>query len=150
MAQRFKIGSRVYTSSALDQVTLRDLTLFDDQARDMGWSKKWSDVERIATEIDEMSEDEAEKHPDRFVMIAVTIWVSRRVAGEQVTLDQALDFPLSKLDFLPDSEDRKPGKAKGAKKPHKATPLSAAAESPAEPSGAAETPTTSASQSTTA
>lgn len=144
---RFKIGSKVYTSAALDEVSLRDLVLFDNQSADMGWSKRWSDIERIATEWDALSVEEAETYPEKMTMIAVTIWVSRRVAGEDVTLDQALDIPLNSLDFLPEPEDKKPGKPKGAKKPRKSTPPSVVAVSPLEASVAVETSTTSESPS---
>lgn len=145
---RFKIGKKVYTTAALDEVSLRDLVLFNTQAADMGLDAKWSDIERIAGEFDAMTEAEAEKHPDALLMIAVTVWVSRRVAGEDLTFGDALDFPLSQLDFLPEPKDRQPGKAKGAKKPRKSTQPSAPVAEPPEPSEAAETPTTSESPST--
>lgn len=147
---RFKIGTKVYTTAALDEVSLRDLVLFNTQAADMGLAEKWSDVERIAGEFDAMTEAEAEGHPDKLLMIGVTVWASRRGAGEDLSFGDALDFPLSQLDFLPEPEDRKPGKPKGSKGPKKATQRSEVAESPAEPSEAAETPTTSESPSTAA
>jgi hypothetical protein len=122
--------------------------LFNTQAADMGLAEKWSDVERISAEFDAMSEAEAENHPDKLLMIGVTVWVSRRASGEDLSFGDALDFPISSLDFLPEPEDRKPGKPKGAKKPQKSTPPSVVDESPAAPSEAAETPTTSESPST--
>ena len=129
---RFKIGDRIYTTASLDEVSLRDLIKFNSQAAELGIAERWPDIERLAQVFDGLTEAEAEAHPDKLLLIGVTIWVSRRVAGEDLAFGDAIDIPLSQLEFIPDPEDRKPGKAKGAK-PRKSTPRSAADESPAEP-----------------
>lgn len=105
---RFKIGTKIYTSAALDEISLRDLMLFNTQAAEMGLAERWDDVERIADELDALSIEEAEHHPGKMVMIGVTVWASRRCAGEDVSLDEAVDIPLRSIVFLPDTEDKKP------------------------------------------
>jgi hypothetical protein len=135
---RIKVAGKVYTPIARDEVSLRDLMLFNHQARDFGIT--WAEVTEMMEEWDDLSEEEAASHPNLYMVIGVTIWMSRRAAGEDLTFSEAVDVNLGDVDFIPDPEDRKPGKAKGAKKPRKA---SVPAESPAV---AADLPTTSAPQ----
>lgn len=127
---RFKLQNKVYNAAALDEITLRDLVLFNTQAEQMGLARKWSDVERVSRELAAMSRAEADGHPEKFLAIAVTIWATRRTQGDDVTLEQAIDFPMNAIEFLPEPEDRKPGKrkapAKKAGAARKATRTSAA------------------------
>lgn len=148
MALRFRLDGKVYSVGALEDVSLRDVMLFNTQAADMGLTATWADVERVAEEMSEADKDAAEKHPDALLMLGVTIWATRRIAGDEVTFGDAVDFPLSALVWLPDTEDRKPGKGK-ARKGGKSKPkqkASGAADVPPEPS-ASTTPPTSEQQS---
>lgn len=148
MALRFKLDGKVYSVGALEDVSLRDVMLFNTQAADMGLAATWADVERVSEEMSAADKDEAEKHPDALLMLGVTIWATRRIAGDEVTFGDAVDFPLSALVWLPDTEDRKPGKGK-ARKGSKSKPkqkASGAAGVPPEPS-ASTTPPTSGQQS---
>jgi len=151
-AARFKIGSKVYSTAALDEVTLRDLMLFNTQAEDMGLSERWSDVERIGCEMAALDEDAAEAHPGKMLMIGVTVWASRRLAGEQVSLEEAVDIPVKSISFLPATEDRKPGPTKARKGPPK-SPAKKATRPDSVPAASSatlpdETPTTSEDTST--
>ena len=113
---RFRIGEKVYQTTALDEISLKDLVLFNGQAEEIGLSYRWHDVERLAQEFEELSEAEAEAHPDKLLLIAVTVWVARRAGGDVVTFGEAIDIPMARLEFLPDAEDKRPPKAKGGKK----------------------------------
>lgn len=113
---RFKLHGKTYTTSALDEITLKDLVLFNTQAEATGITRKWSDVERVSAELSQLTPAEADRHPEKFLAIAVTIWASRRTSGEDITFDEAIDFPIKDIEFLPEPEDRKPGKRQGAKK----------------------------------
>lgn len=135
---RFKIGKKVYSTAALDEISLKDLMLFNTQAADMGLTERWSDVERISQEMANMTEAEAETHPGKMLMVGVTVWAARRIAGEQVTFDEAVSIPVGSIVFLPATEDRKPGPTKGAK-PRKASEPDA---DDLAPSSSDETPTT--------
>lgn len=105
---RFSINGKVYSTSALDEVPLRDLILFNTQAAEMGLSERWNDIERIATDFATLTPKQADQHPDKLLVFAVTIWVSRRMAGEDLTFGQAVDIPLSSLQMIPDPADKKP------------------------------------------
>jgi hypothetical protein len=113
---RFKIGEKLYSTASLDEVSLRDIIRFNTQAESLGIAERWHDVEVAAAEMASGTQAAAMAHPMRNVVIGVTIWASRLVAGEDVTFEQAVTFPVRELTMLPDPEDRKSGKAKGAKR----------------------------------
>jgi hypothetical protein len=111
---RFKIGARVYTTAALDEISLKDLIVFGREAEAIGLPAKWSDIERIASEAADLPD--GEEHPDALLLVGVTIWASRRAAGDDVTFEQSIDFPLKDLSFLPSPTDREePGPTKARK-----------------------------------
>lgn len=122
---RFKIGERVYETDALDEISLRDLMLFNSQAAAFGVT--WSDVERIVTEMSELGE-EGQSHPDVMLMVGVTIWAARRAAGEDVTFDQAVDVPMSRIVWLESPKDHKPKAVKRARSASARAALPAAEE----------------------
>jgi hypothetical protein len=136
MAQRFKVGGKVYRVDSIDEVTMADILQFNAQSEDMGLHRSWADVERLGDEFTSLSDAEAETHPAKHLMITATIWAARRIAGEDITLEEMLKVkPYKDLEFLPDTADRKPGKAKGSKRaPAKPKPSdSAAADGPEAP-----------------
>jgi hypothetical protein len=148
---RFVIDGKTYTTTALDEVPLKDLIRFNTEAADMGLRERWNDVQRAAVEMDGMTETEAEDHPDSLLVMAVTIWVSRRLAGEDLAFGDAVDVPMNHIKFLADPGDRK-GPTKGAaKKARPKTPARASAVvvGPLEPLVAPTTPPTSETESST-
>lgn len=117
-AMRFKIKKKVYTTSAVNEISLRHLIVFNNQAADMGIKERWADVELLAAQFSDMTPEECEAHEARWLVLGVTIWATRRIAGEEITFEEAVDIKMSDLTFLPDvatPQDRKPGKAKGRK-----------------------------------
>lgn len=136
MAQRFRIGGKVYRLDTIDEISMTDVLLFNAQSEDMGLRRSWADVERLGDVFAHLSEAEAEQHPEKHLLIAASMWAARRIGGEKVTLEDVLAVRIYKdLEFLPDTSDRAPGKAKGAKrspaKPPKPRP--SASEQPVEP-----------------
>lgn len=115
-----KIGSRVYAQPNMDDINLRDLLRFDVEVAELGLAKTWGDVERIQGDLDGMDEDARARHPERLFMVAAMVWLARRTAGEDVTFSEAVDIRIEDVAVLPDPEDRKPPKVKGAKKPRSA------------------------------
>lgn len=114
---RFKIEDKVYESVGIDEISLADMMTFNRDAEPLGFS--WADVERIAS-------DEAEPQGnEKFIIMAVTIWLARRNAGEALSFADATEVKMTDIDILPEPGDHKPGKPKGAKKPRKSTPPSA-------------------------
>lgn len=138
MAQRLKIGDRVYTEAALDEVSIKDLLVFDPQVAALGLPYRWKDVEKLGEEFAQLEKDgkkaEMEGHPDGLFFLAVVVWVTRRTAGEDITFDEAISVPMSKIEWLPDPKDHAP-----KKKARKSTQPSVAAESPVEDEEPAQT-----------
>lgn len=114
---RFKINGKTYDTATVDEISLRDVVLFNRQAADVGLDVKWADVERISNEMAELGDTDV-PHPDALVMFAVTIWAARRVAGDDVTLSEALDVPMKDIEFL---EARKVPKDRQPKKKARST-----------------------------
>lgn len=120
---RFRIDGRIYEAAALDQLMLKDILLFERDAAALGRPMKWGQIEAWAKELDvyyetianprstKAAKDEAERaakdHEGAMWVIAMTIWASRRVAGETLTFEQATEFPMHQLEWLPDPQDRK-------------------------------------------
>lgn len=106
---RFKIDGKVYDTASVDEISLRDVLMFNKQAADMGLPATWADVERIAAETAALAEqakadgkkpEDMAPHPDALLMFAVTVWASRRIAGDDVTLEQAVDVPMSSIEIV--------------------------------------------------
>lgn len=141
--RRFKIGDSetVYVMRSLDEVTLSENILFNAQAADLGIAERWHDVESAAYELALIdlvakvngadAEDVAERHPLGPLVFGTQLWLARRSAGENVTLEQAVDVRITDLTFLPEPEDKKSGKAKARKGTRK---VSAPAAEPPAPS----------------
>lgn len=111
---RFQIDGKTYSTATLDEITLKDLLLFEVQARDLGLDVTWAQLQERAAALD--TADEAAADRDGLLMMAATIWASRRMAGEDVTFGDAIDVPLASIVFLPPTEDHKPGPPKARKK----------------------------------
>lgn len=121
--ERFKYGGKVYETDVLDNISLRDLMVFNRQVADMGLPLTWADVERISAEMAELDEAEAARHPDAMVMTGVVIWASRRAAGDEVTFEEAVDIPLSEIVWLEAPKDHRPKAAKKQKRSPSVLPV---------------------------
>lgn len=112
----FKVQGRVYTVESLDQISLKDMLLFERQTDEVGLSLTWADIQRIQSEVTAYQKRK-ETHPQALLMIAAAVWLARRAAGENVTFGEAIDIPITQFEILPGTEDRKPANpTKGAKK----------------------------------
>lgn len=99
---------KVYDAADLDLIPLRDILLFEQQTKDMGRAVEWSQIEAWGEQLDALkTDDEKARHPGAMWLTAVTVWASRRIAGENVNFDEAVNIPMRDLVFLPDPQDRK-------------------------------------------
>lgn len=59
----------------------------------------------------------AEQHPDEaLLMFGIAVWLSRRAAGESLTLDEACSMPLDKIRQIAEPGDKAEPKKKTVKK----------------------------------
>lgn len=145
---RFKINGKTYDTGSVDQISLRDVVLFNRQSADMGLGVTWADVERISTEMAELTDKDA-PHPESLVMFGVTVWAARRIAGDDVTLEEALDVPMASIEIVEARKTPKDRQPKKGTKP-RSTRAGAQATSAAEPSDDPTTPPTSSALSASA
>lgn len=115
---RFMIDDRVYTSAALDEVSLRDMLLFEGQAKDIGLSLTWGEIEDLAQRVAGETDANNVSTQDGLTLTAATVWASRRAAGDDVTFGEAIDVPVNRIRFLRATEDHRPDPSK-ARKPKK-------------------------------
>lgn len=105
---RFKIGDKTYAGDAMDKLSLWQLLQLEQQTKALGHPLTMAEVQRISAEIDALkTEQEKQNHPDAPWMLAVTIWTTRNLAGEELEFSAAINFPLKELVFLPDPQDHK-------------------------------------------
>lgn len=105
---RFQIGERVYDATAIEDLSLKMLLELEAETERFGRVLRMNDLRRITTELDALPSDAARgEHPDAPWLTAVSIWATRRLSGEALSFDAAIDFPLKQLVFLPDPSDRK-------------------------------------------
>jgi len=105
---KFSIAGTVYDVADLDRVTLKDILLFESQTAAMGRKLTWVEVGDMAAHIDSLKSEKAkESDPAAIWLTAVAIWAARRLAGEDVTFADALDFEMRDLRFIAEPEDRK-------------------------------------------
>lgn len=102
---RFTLGGREYDVASVQDVTLRDTLVLEAQMRELGREMTWPDLTTMILKLSKIKDDKARAaHPDAMWSLAVTIWASRRAAGEDVTIAQAADFRMSDLQWV----DEKP------------------------------------------
>lgn len=103
-----KIEGRSYPAVSVDSATLADLLAIKAQT---GYSKK--DLREMAERTEGLSEEEIEDSDEALVMIGILVWLSRRHAGEDLTLEEACAFPLGELEFVLEKDDPVPAGAGG-------------------------------------
>jgi hypothetical protein len=98
---KFKIGGKIYKLDPnLDKLSLLDIISFDEQVADVGLHATWGQVMGWAGEISELADDARMSHPRGFLVMAATIWASRRLSGEKVSFSEIVALDLSGIEWL--------------------------------------------------
>jgi hypothetical protein len=92
-------------------------------------ARTWGEVQGLMNEFMGMTPGERARHPEALFLTALTIWAARVGSGEDLTLLDACDVPLSAVqwvaepaDNLPAAVGKAPARAKAAGgKPRKST-----------------------------
>ncbi len=139
---RFKLNGKVYLYTDMQDLTLLDIITLERDLADEGLPLTWTQileaVERIAAAANTADVVELTRDPLLVLCRSITIWVSMRAAGDDVTIkdvlsqrwDAAQDLPLVQ-DKLPKAATPDPTKARasaraGNKRKGKAASTSAA------------------------
>jgi hypothetical protein len=111
-----EIEGKRYPMVSAGEATLADLIAIKRQT---GFSV--GELQEMADLFEGLDEKEAEAaadaHPDEaLVMFGIAVWLSRRSAGESLTLEEACALPMDKIRQIAEPGDKAPAKKKAAKK----------------------------------
>jgi len=133
--ERFRINGKTYRVDLLDEISLKQMLLFDEQAEDMGLRARWADVEIAVQELEGGTPADFARHPRRNLLTSATVWAAQVLAGDQVTLDEAVGMPFKKIEWIEAPKDRRPPakkKSASAKASRSVRPVPSSVESPQE------------------
>jgi hypothetical protein len=132
---KFRIGDTTYDAADIEDASLADLLHLEVQSQEFGRPLDMATLVDIRDRLNKLTATERKSDPDGPWLLAVTIWIARRKAGERLTFEEAIDFPMADLHFIKEPTDR-PAKATAG--PTKARPGSGrAAKRPANARGSA-------------
>lgn len=92
---KVRIGERTYDMAGLDSAHLSDLIALK---RETGLGVVAIQAGLAGLGTDELTDD-------ALVALGCIVWLTRRRAGERLSFEQACDFSLDALEFLPDPDD---------------------------------------------
>lgn len=135
-AARFKIAGKTYKLDPnLDKLSLRDIIGYDEEVAAAGLHATWGQTMQWAGEISALPEDDRMSHPRGFLVMAATVWASRRLSGEKVDFGVMLDdLDLGSIEWLESPvvapKDHQPKKKSGSRKASVAATSSEAGDAP--------------------
>lgn len=101
---KIKIQTTEYEMASIGKATL-----FDIMEIKKATGLTIAEVEQHLTEIGSSNEEESAdallNNPEALVALGALIWLTRRRAGERLTLEEACDFPLDELEFINEEGD---------------------------------------------
>lgn len=107
---RFKIRETTYNAASLYSLSLRQILQLEMETKDFGRELHLADIQALTDELDAISDPKKRgASPAATWVLAVTIWATRNLAGEKITFEQAVDFPMDQLTILPEPEDHRQG-----------------------------------------
>lgn len=115
---KIKIGATVYSTADLDDLSLKTLLQLEQETQDFGHPLTANDIRLMSDRIRKLKTDEERAaDPGALWLTAVVVWASRKLAGEDVTFEQAVDFPMSDLGYIDEPQDHLPDPTKPRKPP---------------------------------
>lgn len=109
---QLRIGERVYETAAIDQITLADIATLQAELGVLAASgtpitsaRTWGDVQRLYGEFSAMPKAAQQDHPEGMFLTCLTVWATRRIAGEKLGLLDAVDVPVSQIRWIQTPDD---------------------------------------------
>ena len=106
---KLRIEGKTYDlASVEDDLTLRDVLALEVATEEVG--RRWTipQVVAAARRIGDLPKDERELDPDTLWVFAITVWASRRNAGDPVSFGDVLDIRMGDIDVIADPKDHTP------------------------------------------
>jgi glutathione S-transferase len=111
---KIQIGDTVYPVKSPDDLSVLDLLMLEQESAAVGRKLTMPVLKGMQESIDAAVASERtpaarkqarEEHPESLWMFAITIWASRRAAGEHITFADAISFPMRELTPIPEPGD---------------------------------------------
>ena len=104
-----KIGERTYPVVSIRDLSLtsvlqlqRELSTVETISR----VRTWADILELNDELNQLPEYEVSEHPESVFMLALTVWACRGAAGERMSLLDACDVPMDRIEWVEEPGDR--------------------------------------------
>lgn len=114
-----EIAGTRYPVKSMDELELRHVAqLQRELANNPGITELggWGDIKRTIGEWGNLSVKDREGHPEAMFLTCLTIWASRVLAGEDVTLLEAVSVPVKDIRWIVEPADRQAGEGSGKAK----------------------------------
>lgn len=110
------INGKQYAGVSLDQATLADWIALKTAT---GLSR--ADLIEQAKACEGLTVEELGQRDEAILLTGISVWLSRRHAGERLTLEEACDVPMTDIEFVAELGD--PGQRQVTPDPHLAADL---------------------------
>lgn len=116
------INGKTYPGTSMSDLSLKRTLELQRELVTTGISsaRTWGEIQGLMNEFMGMTPGERAHHPEALFLTALTIWAARVGSGEDLTLLDACDVPLSAVQWVAEPADSLPqrsGKASARKKP---------------------------------
>ena len=111
-----EIDGKRYPVKAMEDLELRHVAkLQHELSNNPGITSLtgWGDIRRVLGEWGNLPKREREAHPEGMFLTCLTIWASRVLAGEDLTLMEAISVPARKILWVAEPSDRAAGDGEG-------------------------------------
>ena len=116
------IDGKTYPRATVDDLSLKQILALQREliANDISSAKSWDDLSALITEFASQSEETRKRNPEAMFLSMFTIWATRVCAGDDVSLLDVMNAPISELKsvkWVKEPEDELPeGKAQARPK----------------------------------
>ena len=116
-----QIGEKRYPVKTVEDLTLKHIAKLQYELRSGEFDgltslRTLDDIHRAFGEWGNLPKSEQQEHPEGLFLTCFVVWASRCMAGDEVTLLDAIDFPAASLRFIIEPTDRA-GESQGKAKP---------------------------------
>lgn len=116
------INGKTYPGTSMSDLSLKRTLELQRELVTTGISsaRTWGEIQGLMNEFMGMTPGERAHHPEALFLTALAIWAARVGSGEDLTLLDACDVPLSAVQWVAEPADKLPaavGKASARKKP---------------------------------
>jgi len=104
-------GGKRYPVRDLDDLTLKHAAQLQHELHSGEFDgitsvRTMDDLRRTVGEFGNLRPGERKRHPEGMFLTCVSLWATLTTAGENLTLMQAIDVPLSSIEWIREPSDR--------------------------------------------